>query len=141
MDPSLADVNSFLQSYKAVWDELVDSWLVIQIGDPQVCGGKEREGKGRGGEGCKQSTCYQGVNCKEAQWLHVCCARCLLKISWVACLLCVVLTRAVTWMWCCCWLFRSQEVHLLCMHLDTALPACIIARQCFQIQGYLLFCI
>ena len=37
VDPSLVDVNSFLKSYKAVWDELVDSWLVIQIGDPQVC--------------------------------------------------------------------------------------------------------
>jgi len=36
VDPNLVDVNRFLQSYKSVWDEMVDAWLVIQIGDPQV---------------------------------------------------------------------------------------------------------
>eukprot|EP00200_Dunaliella_tertiolecta_P002230 CAMPEP_0202351190 /NCGR_PEP_ID=MMETSP1126-20121109/7943_1 /ASSEMBLY_ACC=CAM_ASM_000457 /TAXON_ID=3047 /ORGANISM="Dunaliella tertiolecta, Strain CCMP1320" /LENGTH=376 /DNA_ID=CAMNT_0048943275 /DNA_START=154 /DNA_END=1284 /DNA_ORIENTATION=- len=35
VDPSLVGVNAFLKAYRHVWDEMVDSWLVIQIGDPQ----------------------------------------------------------------------------------------------------------
>ena len=36
VDPNLVGVNACLHHYKAAWDELVDSWLVIQIKDPQV---------------------------------------------------------------------------------------------------------
>ncbi|GLC45781.1 hypothetical protein PLESTB_001156700 [Pleodorina starrii] len=35
VEPALAAVNEHLTSYRAAWDELVDSWLVIRIGDPQ----------------------------------------------------------------------------------------------------------
>ncbi len=31
-------VNQELRAYKAAWDDLVDSWLVIRIQDPQVRG-------------------------------------------------------------------------------------------------------
>lgn len=43
VDPGLVDVNTFLRAYKSVWDEMVDSWLVIQIGDPQVRDAKDLE--------------------------------------------------------------------------------------------------
>lgn len=36
VDPALVAVNQALRAYKAAWDDLVDSWLVIRIGDPQV---------------------------------------------------------------------------------------------------------
>ncbi|EFJ45240.1 hypothetical protein VOLCADRAFT_94435 [Volvox carteri f. nagariensis] len=35
VEPALAAVNEQLRSYRTTWDELVDSWLVIRIGDPQ----------------------------------------------------------------------------------------------------------
>lgn len=35
VEPALVKVNELLASYRAAWDELVDSWLVIRIGDPQ----------------------------------------------------------------------------------------------------------
>ncbi|KAG2433766.1 hypothetical protein HXX76_008127 [Chlamydomonas incerta] len=35
IDPALPVVNEQLRGYRAAWDELVDSWLVIRIGDPQ----------------------------------------------------------------------------------------------------------
>ncbi|KXZ53368.1 hypothetical protein GPECTOR_7g1264 [Gonium pectorale] len=35
VDPALAAVNAALRSYRAAWDDLVDSWLVVRIGDPQ----------------------------------------------------------------------------------------------------------
>ncbi|KAG2492776.1 hypothetical protein HYH03_008940 [Edaphochlamys debaryana] len=35
VDPSLALVNEMLGAYREAWDALVDSWLVIRIGDPQ----------------------------------------------------------------------------------------------------------
>ncbi|GIL73541.1 hypothetical protein Vretimale_5245 [Volvox reticuliferus] len=35
VEPALVAVNEHLKSYKAAWDELVDSWLVVRIGDPQ----------------------------------------------------------------------------------------------------------
>lgn len=35
VDPALVQVNQFLRAYKAAWDDLVDSWLVVRIGDPQ----------------------------------------------------------------------------------------------------------
>ncbi len=36
MSPDLVKVNKLLSLYPVVWDSLVDSWLVIKIGDPQV---------------------------------------------------------------------------------------------------------
>lgn len=36
VDPNLVAVNLFLKDYRAAWDSLVDSWLVVRIGDPQV---------------------------------------------------------------------------------------------------------
>lgn len=44
IDPALPVVNEQLRGYRAAWDELVDSWLVIRIGDPQV---RRRVGGGR----------------------------------------------------------------------------------------------
>lgn len=34
IDPSLLPVNAALRAYKAAWDAYVDSWLVIQVDDP-----------------------------------------------------------------------------------------------------------
>ncbi len=31
----LGAVNAALREYQAAWDAMVDSWLVIRIGDPQ----------------------------------------------------------------------------------------------------------
>lgn len=33
--PGLQQVNSFLRQYRAAWDAYVDSWLVIEVADPQ----------------------------------------------------------------------------------------------------------
>lgn len=34
VDPALKQVDSFLGAYREKWDSLVDSWLVVRIGDP-----------------------------------------------------------------------------------------------------------
>ena len=39
VSPDLVEVNRLLRSYRSAWDSLVDCWLVIRIGDPQVRGG------------------------------------------------------------------------------------------------------
>jgi D-glycerate 3-kinase len=36
ISPDLVQVNRLLRTYKSAWDGLVDCWLVIRIGDPQV---------------------------------------------------------------------------------------------------------
>ena len=40
MNPDLLKINGLLRDYQSAWDSVVDSWLVIRIGDPQVreCG-------------------------------------------------------------------------------------------------------
>lgn len=46
VDPSLVAVNQALKGYQGAWDDLVDCWLVVRIGNPdwvykwrlQVCG-------------------------------------------------------------------------------------------------------
>lgn len=48
VEPALVKVNELLASYRAAWDELVDSWLVIRIGDPQVRGVRRRSGREEG---------------------------------------------------------------------------------------------
>ncbi|KAG1670117.1 hypothetical protein FOA52_013693 [Chlamydomonas sp. UWO 241] len=35
VDPDLVKVNACLRQYAGTWDALVDSWLVVRIGDPQ----------------------------------------------------------------------------------------------------------
>jgi len=35
VDPNLVPVNQALRAYKAAWDDWVDAWLVVRIGDPQ----------------------------------------------------------------------------------------------------------
>ncbi|PNH03549.1 D-glycerate 3-kinase, chloroplastic [Tetrabaena socialis] len=35
VEPALVTVNEILTSYRQAWDDLVDSWLVVRIGDPQ----------------------------------------------------------------------------------------------------------
>jgi len=35
VDQDLVVVNELLKSYKEAWDSIVDSWLVVRIGDPQ----------------------------------------------------------------------------------------------------------
>jgi D-glycerate 3-kinase len=36
VEASLVEVDRQLGAYQAAWDSLVDAWLVIRIGDPQV---------------------------------------------------------------------------------------------------------
>ena len=36
MNPDLLKINGLLRDYQSAWDSVVDSWLVIRIGDPQV---------------------------------------------------------------------------------------------------------
>lgn len=38
IDPDLVRVDQCLVAYEKAWDGLLDSWLVIKIGDPQVRG-------------------------------------------------------------------------------------------------------
>jgi D-glycerate 3-kinase len=34
VDPALVAVNQALKGYQSAWDDLVDSWLVVRIGNP-----------------------------------------------------------------------------------------------------------
>jgi pantothenate kinase-related protein Tda10 len=34
VDPALVAVNQALRGYQGAWDDLVDSWLVVRIGNP-----------------------------------------------------------------------------------------------------------
>jgi D-glycerate 3-kinase len=49
VEASLVEVDRRLGAYEAAWDSLVDAWLVIRIGDPQV---------GRGICGCQTKMGY-----------------------------------------------------------------------------------
>ena len=45
VDKDLVAVNRLLRQYQGAWDSLVDSWLVIRIGDPHVrCDGRSGGG-------------------------------------------------------------------------------------------------
>jgi pantothenate kinase-related protein Tda10 len=66
VEPALVAVNQQLRQYKAAWDVVVDSWLVIRMADPQWVFSWRKQAEDKMKEGGKPGMSDEQVGEREA---------------------------------------------------------------------------